>query len=93
MSNPNAVRKTVECNVHAKKVYPAMNSAVAATAEYINIVIEAEEAERLASSITQAAKEAEEFTIRAARKPAVRSGKHAVSITYETRKAKRRSAA
>ena len=62
-----------------------MNSDVAATAEYINIVIEAEEAERLASAISQAASEAKEFTIRAARKPAVRTGKHAVSITYETR--------
>jgi hypothetical protein len=62
-----------------------MGSEKAATAEYINIVIEAEEAERLASAIIQAATEAREFTIRAARKPTVKTGKHAVSITYETK--------
>jgi len=88
MSKARAVRKTVSSDIHAKKVYPGIDSNKAATAKYINIVLEADEAKRLADSLIQAASEAEELTIRAARPPAVKTSLHAVSVTYETRKQK-----
>ncbi|RJR44169.1 MAG: hypothetical protein C4576_13365 [Desulfobacteraceae bacterium] len=79
------VRRTVSSEIYAKKVYPGIHSLKAATAKYVNIVLEAAEAEALGRSLIQAASEAMELTIRATRTPAVKTNKHGVTVTYEIR--------
>ena len=60
----------------------------AATAEHLNIVLEADEALNLARHLIQGARVAKELTVRVARKPAIKTERHAVSVTYETGKKK-----
>ena len=84
----NPVRKTISSKIYAKATYPKLDSPKSATADYLNVVITDDEALNLAHHLVQGAKEAKEMTIRFARKPAVKTQLHSVSVTYETRMAK-----
>lgn len=90
MAKHTPVRKTVSSQIYANQVYPKMESPKSATAEYINILLGDDEALNLARHLIQSARESTELTIRVARKPAVKTSKHSVSVTYECRKKKRR---
>ena len=85
MSSTNPIRKTVGSGIKALKAYPKLTSDKAATAEDLNIVLEADEALNLARHLIQGARDAKELTLRVARKLTVKTERHAVSVTYETR--------
>ena len=82
-------RINVGSDVRAAHVYPEHGSPKSADALLVDIVLESDEALKLAQYLVQAARESHELTIAAARKPAVKSGLHPVTVTYAVRKIKR----
>jgi hypothetical protein len=81
-------RKTIGAGIKALKAYPKLTSTKAASAQDLNMLFDADEALNLARHLIQGAREAKEVTIRVARKPSVKTQKHAVSVTYETARKK-----
>lgn len=82
-------RKTVSSKIYAIATYPKLGSLKEGTSKFINIVISDDEALNLARHLVQAAREAKEVTVLCLRTPAVKSGLHQITVTYDTRKAKK----
>lgn len=78
-------RYNVASTIRATHVYPELGSPRSATAVLVNIVLKDDEALNLARHLVQAAREARELTIAAARKPGVMNNLHTVTVTYEGR--------
>jgi len=81
-------RITVGSRIYATHVYPESGSPKSANAQMIDIVLSDDEALNLARHLVQAARVAKELTIAGIRKPAVKSGLHHITVTYEPRKSK-----
>ena len=81
-------RITVGSKIYATHVYPEAGSPKSANAQMVDLVLSDDEALNLARHLVQAARVTKELTIAGIRKPAVKTGLHHVTITYEPRKRK-----
>lgn len=81
-------RITVGSKIYATHVYPAAGSPKSADAQMVDLVLSDDEALKLAGYLIQAARQTKELTVAGVRQPAVKTGLHHVTVTYEPRKKK-----
>jgi hypothetical protein len=82
MTKTNKVRRTVSSRIYAMNAYPGLHSKKAATARYLDIVLDSDQSLNLARHLVQGAREAAKLTLCVSRKPAAKTKTHAVSVTY-----------
>ena len=81
----NRKRITISSQIHAKRVYPKMESAKFSSAKIIDLLLTDDEALNLAQHLISASRQAKELTIAAVRKPSARTNQHLITVSYEPR--------
>jgi hypothetical protein len=75
-------RQTVSSSVRALACYPKMGSPKAATAEFVNFVLDAKNAQLLSKALSDSVAGARQVTVRCSRRPAKISGLLSVTVTF-----------
>jgi len=75
-------RHTVSSGIKALACYPKIGSPKAATAQFVNFVLDPENAKLLGEALADGADGASRVTVRCARKPAKKSGLCSVTVTF-----------
>lgn len=75
-------RHNVSSSIRALAYYPKMGSPVAETAEFVNFVLDPENAQLLGHALSDGAAGASRVTVRCSREPAKKSGLCSVTVTF-----------